>query len=75
MKKYFSRALRNNILYVFFDTPDSDVNVFNEEALDQLEAHLDLSYPFRAIVFCSKKKSFIAGADINEIANAHEADD
>jgi len=75
MKKYFSRTLRNDILYVFFDTPDSDVNVFNEEALDQLEAHLDLSLSFRAIVFCSKKKSFIAGADIKQIANAHEADD
>jgi 3-hydroxyacyl-CoA dehydrogenase/enoyl-CoA hydratase/3-hydroxybutyryl-CoA epimerase/enoyl-CoA isomerase len=75
MKKYFSRALRNNILYVFFDTPDSDVNVFTEESLDQLEAHLDLSLSFRAIVFCSKKKSFIAGADIKQIANAHEADD
>ena len=75
MKKYFSRALRNNILYVFFDTPDSDVNIFNEEAVSQLEAHLDFSLAFRAIVFCSKKKSFIAGADVKEIASAYDAPD
>ena len=75
MKKYFSRALRNDILYVFFDTPDSDVNIFNEEAVSQLEAHLDFSLAFRAIVFCSKKKSFIAGADVKEIASAYDAPD
>ena len=75
MKKYFSRALRNNILYVFFDTPDSDINIFNEEAITQLEAHLDFSLAFRAIVFCSKKKTFIAGADVKEIANAYDAPD
>ena len=75
MKKYFSRALINDILYVFFDTPDSDVNIFNEEAVSQLEAHLDFALAFRAIVFCSKKKSFIAGADVKEIANAYDAPD
>ena len=75
MKKYFSRALINDILYVFFDTPDSDVNIFNEEAVSQLDAHLDFALAFRAIVFCSKKKSFIAGADVKEIANAYDAPD
>ena len=75
MNRYFSQAVRNNVLYLFFDTPNSDVNVFDETSLNQLDAILDLAHNFKAIVFCSKKKSFIAGADIKEIANAHEASD
>src|SRR5712671_2582610 len=49
-----------------FDRPDSPVNIFDQQTLQELEAHLGDLGDARVLILTSAKKSvFVAGADIH----------
>jgi 3-hydroxyacyl-CoA dehydrogenase/enoyl-CoA hydratase/3-hydroxybutyryl-CoA epimerase len=63
----------NNIIWMGFDLKNSDVNVLNSVALDELSEHLlDLEKNKQIlglIIYSCKSSGFIAGADIRQFAN------
>lgn len=65
-------TVEDEIGVLTMDHPDSDVNVLTRTHLEQLDRHLDEiknRSDLKALLFAStKKRIFIAGADINEIA-------
>jgi 3-hydroxyacyl-CoA dehydrogenase/enoyl-CoA hydratase/3-hydroxybutyryl-CoA epimerase len=64
------------IAWVVFDDPESKVNVFGTEQMQQLDAVLDELYkrkPKAAVFISAKPGIFIAGADINELQRIHDA--
>lgn len=65
-------TVNDGIGILMMDHPDSEVNVLTSVHLQQLDKQLDelkTRTDLRALLFASaKKKIFIAGADINEIA-------
>lgn len=64
-----------NIAEVIFDNPDKAANIFDEATLDELDLALDAveSIEPSGVVFLSaKEKVFIAGADLDSLANANE---
>ncbi|MGB0579156.1 MAG: enoyl-CoA hydratase-related protein, partial [Limisphaerales bacterium] len=60
-----------------FDRPDSAANIFDRQTLEELGEHLtaiELNPTLRGLVVGSAKKSiFIAGADLNAIADTDDA--
>ncbi len=72
MAEAWKLTVEEGIGILTMDHPDSDVNVLTSVHLQQLDKHLDAlktRTDLRALLFASaKKKIFIAGADINEIA-------
>ncbi|MBX2836319.1 MAG: fatty acid oxidation complex subunit alpha FadB [Gammaproteobacteria bacterium] len=74
--KAFTLTNKDNVLELCFSTEDSSVNVFNQMALDELEAALTVAAQHtstKALVLTSGKSVFIAGADINEFVGAFTA--
>lgn len=67
------------IAWLTFDLPGEKVNVFNEHALAELEVLLDRLHAderIKALVISSgKRDSFIAGADIDELAKIEDVED
>ncbi len=64
-----------NIAEVIFDNPDKAANIFDEATLDELDLALDAISRIEpdGVVFVSAKpKVFIAGADLDSLANANE---
>jgi len=72
-------TVEDGIGVLMMDHPNSEVNVLTSEHLEQLDKHLDVlktRTDLRALLFASaKKKIFIAGADINEIAKISSPDE
>ena len=72
MAEAWKLTVEDGIGILTMDHPDSEVNVLTRTHLEQLDKHLDAlktRTDIRALLFASaKKKIFIAGADINEIA-------
>lgn len=69
------RTLNDGICTLAFDRPDSSANIFDQAALEELNAHLDWiegnQAQVRGVVFISAKDSiFIAGADIKSLQSA-----
>ncbi len=69
----------NRVATLQFDLPDSPVNIFNQNVLtelDQLVRHLSERNDIGCLVLLSAKpKVFIAGADVNGIAQVREAEE
>lgn len=60
----------NNVLTIFFDTPEKEVNTLGEKAvrdLDRLVDKIQSDTKIEGVIFASKKRDFIVGADIDEI--------
>ncbi len=72
-------TVEDGVGILMMDHPDSEVNVLTSAHLQQLDKHLDTlksRTDLRALLFASaKKKIFIAGADINEIAKISSPDE
>ena len=79
MKEAWKLTVEDGIGILTMDHPDSEVNVLTGAHLEQLDKQLDglkTRTDLRALLFASaKKKIFIAGADINEIAKISTPDD
>lgn len=79
MTEAWKLTVEDGIGVLTMDHPDSEVNVLTGAHLEQLDKHLDAlktRTDLRALLFASaKKKIFIAGADINEIAKISTPDD
>ena len=65
----------NKIAWLVFDTPDSRVNLLDsrlmrclDQRLAELESRIATGYPVAVILWSGKPGTFIAGADVNEIA-------
>lgn len=72
-------TVQDGIGILMMDHPDSEVNVLTSVHLQQLDKQLDElrnRTDLRALLFASaKKKIFIAGADINEIAKISSSEE
>ena len=58
----------DNILWLYFDKQDSSVNTLDRQSLMELEVIIESlmgDTAYKGLVIASKKKGFIAGADIN----------
>ncbi|HCM42549.1 MAG TPA: hypothetical protein DIS66_04475 [Candidatus Omnitrophica bacterium] len=79
MTEAWKLTVEDGIGVLTMDHPDSEVNVLTSVHLEQLDKQLDglkTRTDLRALLFASaKKKIFIAGADINEIAKISTPDD
>lgn len=65
--------MEDGVGVITFDHPGKSVNIFDERTLDELELALTTaaSIGVLSIVFCSAKPNiFIAGADLDSLANA-----
>lgn len=66
----------DGICVLTFDRPDSAANIFDREALLQLDAHLaaiETDHSIRGVVLASAKESiFIAGADLKSLSKAKD---
>ena len=65
-----------------FDTPDSRVNLLDtrlmrclDQRLAELESHIATGNPVAVVLWSGKPGTFIAGADVNEIARIEDAED
>ncbi|MEM1442652.1 MAG: enoyl-CoA hydratase-related protein, partial [Verrucomicrobiota bacterium] len=68
-------VLENDIAVITFDRPDKAANIFDEATLDELNLAIEAveSLDLKAVVFTSAKpKIFLAGADLDALANASE---
>ena len=68
----------NNVVWVQLDREEATINTLSRDVLDQLSRILDeiLREPPAGLVLCSgKENGFIAGADVNEFALIHTAEE
>jgi 3-hydroxyacyl-CoA dehydrogenase/enoyl-CoA hydratase/3-hydroxybutyryl-CoA epimerase len=65
------------ILWLCFDTADSNANVLSSDAMRELNEMLDSLHeaePKGLVIWSGKKRSFVMGADINEFTTIDSAD-
>ena len=72
----------DKIAWLIFDAPDSQVNLLNLQVMQHLDRHLaDLEsriatgHPIAVVIWSAKPDTFIAGADVNEIAEIEDEED
>ena len=72
----------NKIAWLIFDTPDSRVNLLDSglmrslnRRLAELESRIATGYPIAVVLWSGKPGTFIAGADVDEIAAIEDAGD
>ncbi|MBL6785062.1 MAG: enoyl-CoA hydratase/isomerase family protein [Rickettsiales bacterium] len=69
--KAFKLEIKEDIGFLYFDLPDSKVNILKSNVLSELESVIEgiaKNDQIRTLIFLSNKNNnFIAGADINEI--------
>jgi len=75
--KNFETEIKDEVLFVYFDSPGKSVNTFDRSSMDELNDILgNINGDHKGIVFASRKTSFIAGADVKElVAVSQESDD
>ena len=65
------------ILWLCFDTADSNANVLSSDAMRELNEVLESLHeaePKGLVIWSGKKRSFVMGADINEFTTIDSAD-
>ena len=70
--KYLLVTVENNVAVVTFHRPEA-LNALNSAVLAELDQTIDVlaaDPAVRVIVFTGEGKSFIAGADLDELGNA-----
>ncbi|MFO0939392.1 MAG: 3-hydroxyacyl-CoA dehydrogenase NAD-binding domain-containing protein [Pirellulales bacterium] len=75
---YFETEVRDDVLVIWLDQQESKVNKISPEMIGLFEPlldELDRNQQVRAAVLISRKKDFIAGADIEAFANVHKIGD
>lgn len=75
---YFETEVRDDVLIIWLDQQDSKVNKISPEMIGLFEPlmdELDRDGQVRAAVLISRKKDFIAGADIEAFANVRQPGD
>lgn len=72
----------NKIAWLIFNTPDSRVNLIDarlvralERVLVDLESQIATGYPIAVVLWSGKRDTFIAGADVKEIAGIEDEED
>ncbi|MDE2942949.1 MAG: 3-hydroxyacyl-CoA dehydrogenase NAD-binding domain-containing protein [Gemmatimonadota bacterium] len=72
----------DKIGWLIFDAPDSQVNLLNSEVmrhldgyLAELESRIATGHPIAVVIWSEKPDTFIAGADVNEIAEIEDEED
>ena len=72
----------NKIAWLTFDTPGSRVNLLDarlmrclDGRLAELESRVATGHPVALVIWSAKRGTFIAGADVNEIAQIEDAED
>src|SRR3989442_15507099 len=66
----------DGVAWIVFDKPDSKVNIFDADTMGQFDAILDKltqQKPRGVVVTSGKPDTFIAGADIKELAKIRDA--
>ena len=74
----FTMKREQNVLYLLFNSLTEKLNVFNRQALDELDAAIAVvseQTDVSGLVLSSGKSSFIAGADITEFLDYFKAPD
>ncbi|MCY3598591.1 MAG: 3-hydroxyacyl-CoA dehydrogenase NAD-binding domain-containing protein [Gemmatimonadetes bacterium] len=72
----------DKIAWLIFDAPDSQVNLLNlqvmqrlDRYLAELESRIATGHPIALVIWSAKPDTFIAGADVNEIAEVEDEED
>ncbi|WP_420632977.1 3-hydroxyacyl-CoA dehydrogenase NAD-binding domain-containing protein [Candidatus Palauibacter sp.] len=72
----------DKIAWLVFDTPGAQVNLLDirtmrhlDRCLSELESRIATGHPVAVILWSGKPGTFIAGADVNEIAKVEDAED
>ena len=72
----------SKIAWLIFDTPASRVNLLDtrlmgclDRRLAELESRIATGHPIALVLWSAKRGNFIAGADVNEIAQIEDAED
>ena len=72
----------DKIAWLIFDAPDSRVNLLDSRVMRHLDRHLAelesriaTGHPIAVVIWSAKPGTFIAGADVNEIAEIEDAED
>ena len=72
----------DKIAWLIFDAPDSRVNLLDSRVMRHLDRHLAelesriaTGHPIAVVLWSAKPGTFIAGADVNEIAEIEDAED
>ena len=72
----------DKIAWLIFDAPDSQVNLLTSEVMGHLDRHLTelesriaTGHPIALVIWSDKPDTFIAGADVDEIAGIEDEED
>ncbi len=72
----------DKIAWLIFDAPDSQVNLLDlqvmqrlDHYLTELESRIATGHPIALVIWSAKPDTFIAGADVNEIAEIEDEED
>ena len=72
----------DKVAWLIFDAPDSQVNLLDlqvmqrlDHYLTELESRIATGHPIAVVIWSAKPDTFIAGADVNEIAEIEDEED